>query len=51
MESELWEVSAAPADGGDVWGKGQHRCNPISNGGGDLGEGGGHSEVRAQMQI
>lgn len=32
-------------------GKKQHSCNPISNGGGDRGEGGGDNEVRAQMQI
>lgn len=32
-------------------GKKQHSCNPISNGGGDCGEGGGDNEVRAQMQI
>lgn len=44
-------VGAAPADGGDVWGKGQHTWNPVSNGGGDHDEGGGHTEVRAQMQI
>lgn len=32
-------------------GKKQHSSNPISNGGGDRGEGGGDNEVRAQMQI